>query len=256
MSIAFLNPGRSLLFFGLLILLSNLAEGIVTVDDVNSLRQRATQVSDDFYTDSFKLRMKYEFNEQLLTDTQKKQLLNLSKQASEQLTQKIEKQKNFKKQIEDYNGDDWDQKYGLTGLWRKLVQDIYISTLSKCQIDLYIAAVSEKNQDSMLQNILTQIETISKRYNSANLQLLKTKISVMLGKETPDRLYALTKELIAQNCEHDIELILSLSFLQRQYEPAAFEKTLQQWPQIEDFLASLRFLFLKAVDSRNCIACL
>ncbi len=239
MSIALLNLKRSLLFLGLLISLSNPADGVVTVDDVNSLSQRATQVSDKFYTDSFKLRMKYEFNEQLLTDAGKKQLLDSSKQASDQLAQTIEKQKNFKKQIEDYDGDDWDQKYGLSGIWRKLAQDIYISTLSKCQIDLYIAAVSTKDQKLLLQNIITQIDSTSQRQNSTYLQLLKAKVSVMLGKESPDRLYTLTEQLFASNSEQDIELVLSLAFLQRRYAPASFEKTLQQWPRIEDFLASL-----------------
>ncbi|MFC1675613.1 hypothetical protein ACFL3G_00960 [Planctomycetota bacterium] len=236
---AFSNSGRSLLFFGLLIFLSNPADGIVTVDDVNSLRQRAGQTCNDFYADSFKLRMKYEFNQQLLTTKEKKQLLDSSKQASEQLVQIIEKQKNLKDQIEDYYGDDWDQKYGLTGLWRKLTQDVYLSTLSKCRIDLYIAAVSTKKQKLLLQNILTQIDSTSQRYDSAYLQLLKAKVSVMLGEEKPEKLYTLTKELVSNNSEQDIELILSLAILQRRYEPADFEKTLRQCHRIEPFLASL-----------------
>ncbi len=49
----------------------------------------------------------------------------------------------------------------------------------------------------------------------------------------------LAEELAQSSCADDLELVLSLAFLQRRYEPASFEKILQIWPQIEDFLGSL-----------------
>jgi len=123
-----------------------------------------------------------------------------------------------------------------------------------------------------------QIISLDTAHSSANSQLLRAKIlalaqidsawqilaidilnSLMARSSVPDAIYfraaieriklfsigkleainSLAHKLSQSSCNNDFELILSLAFLQRQYNPQGFEKTVQTWPQIEDFLGSL-----------------
>jgi hypothetical protein len=61
----------------------------------------------------------------------------------------------------------------------------------------------------------------------------------LTGQTEPGRLNTITSKLAQSNCAEDLELVLSLAFLQRRYDRQAFEKTVQMWPQIEDFLGTL-----------------
>ncbi|GAF89626.1 unnamed protein product, partial [marine sediment metagenome] len=128
-----------------------------------------------------------------------------------------------------------------------------------------------------IMDVREQIISLDTAKRSANSQLLRAKIlalakidsawqilaidlldSLMAGPEVPDPIYfqamiekikltnlgkaeqlkLLADKLAQSSCADDIELVLSLAFLQRRYTPEAFEKILQVWPQIEDFLGS------------------
>ena len=60
-----------------------------------------------------------------------------------------------------------------------------------------------------------------------------------LGEAEAGRLNRLTDELSQSSCSNDMELVLSLAFLQRRYCPEGFERTVTIWPQIEDLLGRL-----------------
>ena len=75
--------------------------------------------------------MQYEYSGKFLTQEDKENLRKLAKRASDDLHTIAENLQKLKQQIEDYQGEDWDERYGVTGLWQKLSIDLYATKLSK-----------------------------------------------------------------------------------------------------------------------------
>ncbi|GAH68049.1 unnamed protein product, partial [marine sediment metagenome] len=105
------------------------ANTIPTAEDINNLAETARLTADTFMRESFQLRMQYELSGRFLRQEDKENLHKLAKSADDRLQAIAESQRKLKKQIEDYQGDDWDNRYGSTGLWRKLSRDLYVTTL-------------------------------------------------------------------------------------------------------------------------------
>ncbi len=256
------------------------ANAIPTAEDINSLAETARLTADTFMRESFQLRMQYEFSGQFLSRNDKENLHTLAKKATDRLLAIAESQRKLKKQIEDYQGDDWDNRYGSTGLWRRLSRDLYVTTLSKCEIDFYLALSSQPLQRNKIsQGILAQIDSLTQIHNIAYSQFLKARTLALLartdpnykplakkefdalmarsdmshstvfriaierikllGQTKPAQLEKLARELAQSSCADDIELVLSLAFLQRQHDANAFEKIVQLRPETESFLGSL-----------------
>jgi len=265
-------------FFSFLLVHS--ANAIPTAEDINSLAEKARQTTDTFIQKSFQLRMAYEYSGKFLTRRDKEQLNTLAIRAGDQLLAIEASQRKIKQQIEDYQGDDWDDRYGSTGLWRKLSADLYITAEYKGQINFYLALTARQPQrNKILCKILMQIDVSDTTYHSAELQFLRTRIYSLLsrtnssykplaaqefnqltvrsdmrhstafriaierirlfGPTASGQLNTIAENIAKSRCKDDIELILSLAFLQRRYEPESLKRTVHLRPQIEDFLGSL-----------------
>jgi len=270
-------------------LTANLIGAPPTAEDIEAAAEMAKLSFDAFTQQSAELRVQYEFSGKFLTQDDKENLQKLAKRASSQLQEIADAQKELKQQIEDYKGDDWDDRYGVTGLWRKLSIDIYITSLSKCEIDFYLALTAKQPQrNDTLRNILAEMDSLhpAPRRGGVNLsripaasQLLKARTFALLarteptykplakkefdelmirsdmsrstafrtaverikllGLTDPDQLKTMAENIAKSRCNDDIELVLSLAFLQRRHDLEAFEKIVSRWPQTEDFLSSL-----------------
>jgi len=269
---------------------SGFAEVLPTAEDINSPAQAAKSTVDAFLRQSFELRMKYEFSGRFLNPGDKENLYKLAKEAADRLQEIAQNQRSLKKQIEDYEGDDWDTRYGSTGLWRKLSADLFTTGLSKCEIDFYTALATDQPQrDRILQDILAEMDlsavALAKVESSqmiqitAASQLLKAKALALLaqtepsykplarkeldalvargdlsslsafrasierikflGVTEPGRLGTMAEDIAKSGCSDDLELILSLTFLQRRKDPEGLEKTVRLFPKIEGFFSSL-----------------
>ena len=65
--------------------------------------------------------------------TLRERLFESAEDAAKRLRHTADRQHDLKLQIEEYQGPDWDLKYGVTDLWRrKLGQDILNTTLNLC----------------------------------------------------------------------------------------------------------------------------
>ena len=153
-----LNKTALPIFIGIALLflcpLTNSANAIPTAEDINRLAETAKLTVDTFMQDSFKLRMGYEYSGRFSDPNDKENLRRLAQKASDRLQTIADEQRKLKEQIEDYQGDDWDARYGSTGLWRKLSADIYTTKLSKCEVDYYLAMASRQPQRN---NILHRV---------------------------------------------------------------------------------------------------
>jgi hypothetical protein len=259
---------------------SGLADALPTAEDINDLAQATKSTIDTFLQQSFELRMQYEFSGRFLNINDKDNLYKLAKEAADRLQEIAWNQRKLKKQIEDYQGDDWDARYGSTGLWRKLSADLSTTGLSRCEIDFYVALAADQPQrNKILHNILTEIQSPQLIRLPAVSQLLKAKILALLaqtepsckplakkqfdalmvrsdmshstafripierinflGVTEPGQLETMAENIARSRCSDDLELILSLTFLQRRKDPEGLEKTVSLFPKVESFFSSL-----------------
>ncbi len=162
---------------------AGLADSNPAAEDINWLSDAVKFTVDAFMQQSFELRMEFEFYDELPTEEGKINLYHLAKKAGEKLEEIGKKQNELKRKIENYQGSDWDKKYGSTGLWRKLSKDLYQITLSKCEIDFYLALSSEQSQQNkILQDILARIESLHKTSNTTYSHFLKARTLALLAR--------------------------------------------------------------------------
>jgi hypothetical protein len=171
------------------------ADTISTAEDINGLAEKALQTTDTFIEKSFRLRMAYEYSGKFLNSRDKEQLHVLVKTAGDKLLAIAEEQRNIKKQIEDYQGDDWDDRYGSTGLWRKLAADLHLTNEYRCRIDFYLALTAPQPQKNIiLHKILTQTDPQNTTYLSPESQLLRAEIYSLLSKTDSNYIPLATRE--------------------------------------------------------------
>jgi hypothetical protein len=161
-------------------------ESIPSADDINDLAGAATLTMDNFMQESFELRFRYECSGRFVSKRGREKLRSLAKTATDRLLEIAESQTRLNQIIEDYEGDDWEERYGSTGLWRKLQKDRYLTSLSKCEIDYYLAISTDPpKRNAMLHDILNQIESITRIHNTHHIQLIKAKTHALLAQTEP-----------------------------------------------------------------------
>ena len=105
-------------------------------------------------------------------------------------------QQNLKQKIEDYQGDDWEEKYGSTGLWRKVSANLLETTYNKCQADYYLALTEDwPEKNKILNTLLDNIKSLEDSFNSPNLLILKAKTYSLLS-QTKSSYDILAKKLL------------------------------------------------------------
>ena len=109
----------------------SLAASIPDANDVNSIIEQSQAVYRNFLKQSFMTRMQIEYKERFFNDEDRKSLLSLAQKTSAQLNRLIGKQEKLKQTIEDYSGQDWEQKFGQNRLFRKLVNNISLINTNK-----------------------------------------------------------------------------------------------------------------------------
>ncbi len=258
-----------------------------TAEDINSLSDKSQKIYDDFLRQSFELRLKYEFNNKLIDKADGEKLYKIAKTASDKLAGIEQEQKKLKQIIEDYESDDWDARYGSTGLWKKLSSRLNTTVLSKSEVDFFAAVSASQRQKAVdsCHKIIDRLDSLEEIHDSAYLHFIKARVYALLAKDDllyrplakmefnrlsersdmeqalafrieieriklpgeteNNRLDIIEKELANSKCADDIELILSLAFLQRNLgRNKSYEKILKQQPQAQDYVGSLLFSIL------------
>ena len=191
------------------------ANTLPTGEDINGLAENARLTTDTFMQQSFKLRMQYEYSGRFLTEDDKENLHKLAKSAGDHLQAIAKNQHELKNKIEDYRGDDWEAKYGSTGLWRKLSSDLYKTALGKCEIDFYLALTAAQQQrNNILHKILTEVDSLDLPRLPAASQLLKAKVLALLAQTDPAYKPLAEKEhsmlMIRSDMRHSTALRISI----------------------------------------------
>ncbi|MHC5073405.1 MAG: hypothetical protein ACYTFE_01110 [Planctomycetota bacterium] len=280
-----------LLFFTL-VFFSGSSLASVESEDINNLSENTRKTLESFYQESFDLRMQYEYSGRFITSEHGEKLHSIANDTCEKLIEISSRQKELKKKIEDYEGQDWEQRYGQTGIWRKLSWDIHVTELAVYQTNYYSALTLEETaQNELIKQLQAKIIKIDSDYSTADSKLLKAKVFSLISKmepkykemalegleefmlysdvertvsaaivklkllETiePEQLNALINILFQNFEERYLELVLSVAFLQRRHDPNGLEKTLELFPKIENLIGTFSLNELSSLYEQNLL---
>ncbi len=175
--------------FSFLIPLTAAAAPLPAAEDINNLAKTAKLTVDTFMQDSFPLRMEYEYSGKLLTPEAREKLKKIAQKTGSELKTVIDRQQKLKTAIEDYTGDDWEQRYGSNGLWRKLSSEFYAAILNECRIDFYRAITADSpEQNELLNYVLSEVNSLNTneaKFLSADAQILKGQIYAVFSHSDP-----------------------------------------------------------------------
>jgi hypothetical protein len=246
--------------------------------DMDTLANQTKYIADTFMQKSVEVRLGYEYRQGFASDAQAQSLRELTQKAAVELDEIILAQEKLKKQIENYNGDDWDSRYGDSGVWRMAGEDICATKILKCQMEYYRAIASPPHQQPDI--VRGGLSVLGLLPDVPQVLLVKADMYALLGKtdrsskELAGELYrkilatenshgqlyytaaaasqklnppqspAVLDELAAQlgrsECKDNFELTMLLAFLQRQLgSTAILEKTVQRWPRAKAFVGDL-----------------
>ena len=174
-------------------------------DQIESLAKKANQTIDSFMRQSLELRLKYQFFGKLFADDDNQKLRQLAEHAAVDLQQTVQAQQKLKQQIESYDGPDWDSRYGQTGLWRKLFEDVYSASLSRYRIDLCRAISSKQpKRKDILRDIIAQIDALDETRTTPDANLIKAKALVLLSQTESEYKMPAERQLTSLEEQHDL----------------------------------------------------
>jgi hypothetical protein len=220
------------------------AQTLPSEEDVNNLARKAKQTADDFYKNTFEIRMRYEYAGRFLDPNDKVKLLELAARASADLEKIAQNQNNLKKQIEGYQGDDWETRFGQTGLWRRLTADVQKTKSEINGIDS-ISAVADGTK--------TGCPPLAVRNDCNSIWQAMEKIKCLNTCE-PNELDDIAEALTKSECSENPEMLLYLAILQNKYAPDKLKKALSPHLQIRYFLGKIILDYLMSdpnFDSLN-----
>lgn len=172
--------------FLLLTCAAGFSDNLPAGEDINSLAQNAKVLRDSFFADSYPMRLRYQYAGKFPTPADCNELNKIAKAANEQLWTIARSQQQLIQKIEDYQGSDWEEKYGATGLWRKLSANILTTRFYKCETDYYRALTEQwPKKNEILNDLLGEIKSIEQAFSSADLLILKAKTYGLLASTNP-----------------------------------------------------------------------
>jgi tetratricopeptide (TPR) repeat protein len=205
------------------------ADDLPDYDTVNLLSQKAKQTADDFYEKTFEMRMRYEYAGCFLDPNDKVKLHELATQASADLEKIAQDQNNLKKQIEDYQGDDWEMRFGQTGLWRRLTADLKKTESQAFEINA-VSAITE--------GTTSDCPPLAIRSGCDSIRTAMQKIKC-LGLAEPNEFETIAESLAKSECNDNPEMLLSLAILQNKYAPDKLKNTLSRHSKIGEILGKI-----------------
>ncbi len=211
------------------------ADSLPTALNINDAAQKAKQTYDSFFTQTFAIRMQYEYSGRFLNPQDKDALCKAAQQTSADLEQIANTQLAMKQAIESYQKDDWEALFGQTGLWRKLAADLLNTQTGKLEIDSYLARIAgSRETEQQLFKILAKSDLSRCAPLKASFEKIK-----YLGPSGPNELDDIADSLAKSDCSDDPEMFLTLAILQNKYAPDKLQNTLSHSSQTGLFLGKI-----------------
>ena len=245
------RPGNiSRLFVFILLLTTTSFANPPSPESIRQIISASKLEWEKFENETLMLRMQFDLSGRLLNDRDKTFFCGLAANARNHLDQYVNQQQALLEQIDKYEGADWEQKYGSTGLWRHLAAAVEATGLNRDQTDYLHSIICEGSQPSDLSR-----EQLFKRKLRSDLGLCDAlKVSMeqikLFGHPEPNDLNNIAKSLYESECK-DKEMLLSLAILQRKFAPDQLRKTLSRSPQTVILLGKLLLAELSSRFSQS-----
>jgi len=221
-------------------------------DDILAKAEAAREGLERFMRESIEPRLAYEYKDRFSDEKDAVRLASLSRAAREDLQKIYQSQDEMRRRIEDYEGDDWDGLYGVTGLWRGVCADARETRLMKAEVDYYVAITAESEER---QRILQNVENVCKLSEAAfgrTAGLLKVRALVLMArseKSFEEQARSGLESILSAGDLHDEtyfesaleKLKLEPNFDSRQIE--ALAKRLRRSKCADDFELNLKMAF-------------
>jgi hypothetical protein len=157
---------------------------VPSVADINSLADNVVKTYAEFTEVSTTERLHFELLGAGLDAADGARLLELSSQTGRRLAQLAASQENLRAGIEEYQGSDWEKRYGSTGTWRKLKADICRARMFECETKYWAAmATGGSRKETILKDAAAEMAALGKEFESRELRLLQARVLCAAAKE-------------------------------------------------------------------------
>ncbi len=181
--------GSAIICFVCLVAAAALSGAAEATDDlrwVESAGQRIRQAADAYLRDTARARFAYEYTGRFLDEDDQRILLERSRLLRDALAPILQQQKERLNAMEQYNGADWDDVYGRTGLWRRLRSDWLSGNWWMAQSDYYAAMASSGSQrETVCRQLLKQSQDEEGPFVGPAGRVLRARVLALMGQTDP-----------------------------------------------------------------------
>ena len=133
--------------FAFFLLVIGIAAGggwAVSRSSLDGLARAAQEEAGVFLNVTIKERVEWEYAQKWRDEEARKEFLKKADGASAKLGEILQNQQRIRSEIENSSAEDWDARYGQSGIWDALGADLFNTTCLKGQVDYYRAGALEK----------------------------------------------------------------------------------------------------------------
>ncbi len=152
-----------------------------TPENIKSLNENSSKIYRNFYS-NFQISILFnKYDPALLSADEKSELIFQAERASRKLSGILKEQEHIKKHIEEYEGGDWEEKFGNNNLWKEISANVLSTNYRQMKIDLELSSlVTKKRKEKLLENTLENLNRFEKESVSA-FELLRAKIYMQMA---------------------------------------------------------------------------
>ncbi|MBN1816901.1 MAG: hypothetical protein JW828_06045 [Sedimentisphaerales bacterium] len=153
-------------------------------DAIIQMEQESIRITEQFLRDTLEIRLRYEFGDRFLGRQDRETMQTLARRCRERLQEIHHLQSAAKEFIEAYEGDDWDARFGDTGLWRKLHSDAGRTAWFLCQTNYWFALSADAAAcQTELRNLLESCRQNAERFDPHQALLLTAQAQIQLARQ-------------------------------------------------------------------------
>ena len=183
--------------------------------DINALSAQAMRIASEFMTESSDIRLSYEYAGKFVSEDDRTKMIILATEAVNELKATRTSQEKTKRLIENYEGDDWDRRFGENLLWRKLCGDIRATQWLGANVKYHLAlSLNNAQRDPIAEQIIRTCQPANDALDIER-QLLRAKTFAIMSADNTD---------YRQIAKNEIELIFAGSLNNKNYVEAAMLK--------------------------------
>jgi hypothetical protein len=145
--------------------------------DIDRLAQDAAATWSNFARDTSAERLQFELLGSFIDTAAAGKLATVSQSAAGKFADIAAREDAMRASIEDYQGQDWEARYGSTGLWRRLKAEICRAGMLKCEAVYWqAAATSGMTQARLLDSASREMADLVKDSPSRQMRFLQARI--------------------------------------------------------------------------------